>query len=345
MIDPLAALGFAEGADLQQYLESLDGARSERRRGLEQEVSRLRRKIAARFSHHSLLGKNPRVRALFEAIDAIGCTRLPVLIEGEAGAGKQQLARAIHQASVHGARAAFVAVDCAVQPERALPRRIDRVQRGTLYLGEIAMLPVALQAELVQWLGSNGDGDTRLIAGSSKSLRRLVRQGSVLEELWDRLRVVRLEVPPLRQRPEDIRLLAEHFVSTQARGRRPVPTITAAAMRRLLNYRWPGNIRELEAVIQHACRVMQGGMIEETDLPAALAGRAEPATYKVSLDRPLPQLLHETLAVIERQYLRKALRRVHGNVVRAARLCGLSRRSVTAKIAAYGINRLAFKEA
>jgi DNA-binding NtrC family response regulator len=139
-------------------------------------------------------------------------------------------------------------------------------------------------------------------------------------------------------------LLATHFAGKYALHGEPVPPITPTAMLGLVSYRWPGNVRELEAVIDRACREARGGPIDAQHLPPELAGPAmEPMTCHVSLDQPLPQLLRDVTATIERQYLRKALRRAHGNVMRAARICGLSRRSVTAKIAEYGINRGAFK--
>jgi DNA-binding NtrC family response regulator len=238
---------------------------------------------------------------------------------------------------------------------KARPGRIELAQRGTLFLGEIGCLPPALQFKLVALLreghgdfergGQNPDIDVRLIAGSSKPLRRLAREGIVTNELYAWLSALCIDMPPLRRRPEDILLLATHFAGKHAVHGEPAPPITPTAMLGLVSYRWPGNVRELEAVIDRACSAAGGGPIDAHHLPSELAGPAlEPMACQVSLERPLPQLLREVTATIERQYLRKALRRVHGNVVKAAMICGLSRRSVTAKIAEYGINRGAFKQ-
>jgi DNA-binding NtrC family response regulator len=140
-------------------------------------------------------------------------------------------------------------------------------------------------------------------------------------------------------------LLAQHFAGKHARPHRRATTITAAALERLLAYRWPGNIRELETVMQRACFLARGNAVAAQHLPAELGAAVEPLTGSISLDYPLPHLLRDMIATIERQYLRQALRQVHGKVARAARICGLSRRSVTAKIATYGIDRLRFKKA
>jgi DNA-binding NtrC family response regulator len=157
--------------------------------------------------------------------------------------------------------------------------------------------------------------------------------------------VVRIDLPPLRERTEDIPLLATHFTQRHAPpGETPKP-ISPAAMQLLVNYRWPGNIRELENVIERACVTTRDNAIDVVNLPPELSMPA-PAKmpFHVSLDRPLPDLLREATTNIEHQYLRRALKKAGGNVVRAAKICGLSRRSVTAKIAEYGIDRTEFKK-
>jgi DNA-binding NtrC family response regulator len=328
---------------LQRCLQALDGARAIREQSLQDEVVRLRRQWFARFSRHNLLGKNPRMQGLFGAIDNLGSITAPVLIEGEAGTGKQQLACAIHEASVHR-QGRFVAIRCASQPTLELQTALALAQHGSLFLGEIGNLPTPLQSTVVTWLREVGT-PVRFLAGSRKPLQRLARQGAVAQELWNCLRAVRIALPPLRQRPEDIVLLAQHFAGKYAPPGQRAATITAAALERLLTYRWPGNVRELEIVMQRACQQTRGNFIDEQHLPVELAPTHKPIVCRVTLDRPLPNLLRDMTATIERQYLRKALQRVHGNVVRAARICGLSRRSVTAKIAAYGIDRVAFKKA
>jgi DNA-binding NtrC family response regulator len=190
-----------EGAtdrELQQCLQALEGARALRERSLEQAIVRLRRQRAARVRSHNLIGKSPRMQAFFELIDSLGYTTAPVLIEGETGTGKQQVARAIHEASVHRP-GRFIALGCAVQGlAPALQEGMALAQHGSLYLGELGNLPSPLQTCVVTWLRESCH-DVRLLAGSSKSLQRLTRQGVVLAELWDCVQAFRIALPPLRQ--------------------------------------------------------------------------------------------------------------------------------------------------
>ena len=184
-----------------------------------------------------------------------------------------------------------------------------------------------------------------MVAATNRPLHRLVKKGSFREDLYYRLNVVRIDLPPLRERPEDIPLLATHFIEKYAQPGEPPKQISPAAMKVLLSYRWPGNIRELENVIERACVTSRDNLIDVSNLPSELAAPVpQKLPFHVDLDRPLPDLLREATANIEQQYLRKALKKARGNVVRAAKICGLSRRSVTAKIAEYGIDRTAFKE-
>ncbi len=221
---------------------------------------------------------------------------------------------------------------------------------GTLFLDELGEVPPAIQAKLLRVLqerrferigGSKSiEVDLRLIAASNKSLVRLVKQGKFREDLFYRVNVVRIELPPLRQRPEDVPLLAAHFTAKYARPGEAPKTISPQAMEILLNYPWPGNIRELANVIERACVVARHDVIELEHLPPELTAPRTPRTpFKVDLATPLPELTRGTVAVLERQYIAKALEKAGGNVSRCARICGLSRRSLTAKIAEYKIER------
>jgi two-component system NtrC family response regulator len=185
--------------------------------------------------------------------------------------------------------------------------------------------------------------DVRVIAATNRSLQKLIKEGRFREDLFYRLNVIRIYLPPLHERAEDIPLLATHFVDKYSRC--GAKQIAPEAMDILLRYRWPGNIRELENVIERACVTTRDNLIDVVNLPPELSMPA-PAKmpFHVSLDRPLPDLLREATTNIEHQYLRRALRKARGNVVRAAKICGLSRRSVTAKIAEYGIDRTEFKK-
>ncbi len=188
--------------------------------------------------------------------------------------------------------------------------------------------------------------DVRVIAATNRSLLKLVHQGKFREDLYYRLNVVKINLPPLRDRPEDIPLLAMHFTQKYSRPGEPAKTIAPQAMDLLLQHRWPGNIRELENAIERGVVTSQDNMIRPENLPPELAG---PLTakypFEVDLSRPLADVLREVTADIEERYIRKALKKSRGNIGRCAKICGLSRRSISAKISAYQIKKALFKEA
>src|SRR5262249_27800863 len=296
-----------------------------------------------------------------------------VLVEGETGTGKEVIAKAIHQTSYHRS-GPLVAVNCAALPETLLESelfghekgaftsaasqrrgRFEIADRGTLFLDEVGDVPATMQAKLLRVLqerrfervgGTESiEVDVRVIAATNRSLQKLVKQGTFREDLFYRLNVVKVDLPPLRERPEDIPLLATHFTEKYARPDEPPKQFAPAAMQVLLNYRWPGNIRELENAIERACVTTRDNFIQPENLPPELTTPAAPKLpFHIDLDRPLPILLREAAANIEQQYIRKALKKTRGNVGRCARICGLSRRSITAKITEYKIDKTAFKE-
>jgi transcriptional regulator with GAF, ATPase, and Fis domain len=298
-----------------------------------------------------------------------------VLIEGETGTGKEQVARAIHQAS-HGLRTGpIIAVNCAALPENLLESelfghekgaftsavgqrrgRFELADGGTIFLDEVGDIPAAMQAKLLRVLqerrfervgGTESiEVDVRVIAATNRSLQRLVRQGRFREDLYYRLNVVKIDLPPLRERPEDIPLLATHFCEKYARPGETPRQVTPQAMEVLLQCRWSGNIRQLENAIERACVTSRDGLIRPEDLPPELtAPQAAKLPFNIDLERPLPDLLRDLTMEVEQQYIRKALKKSHGNIGRCAKICGLSRRSISAKIAEYKINKTVFKEA
>jgi DNA-binding NtrC family response regulator len=357
--------------DVDHLRVVMDRALRERR--LQDEVAQLRSQLEETYSFQNVLSKSPRMHGIFEMISHVGPTNTTVLIEGETGTGKEQVARAIHQASSNRP-GPLVVINCAALPETlleselfghekgaftsAVGQRIGRFElanTGTLFLDEVGDVPASMQAKLLRVLQERRfervggtqtiEVDVRVIAATNRPLQRLVRKGQFREDLYYRLNVVRLDLPPLRERVEDIPLLATHFVQKYTRPGQSPKDISPQAMDLLVNYRWPGNIRELENVIERACVTTSEAIIDASNLPTDLALPAvQKLPYEVSLDRPLPEILRETAASIEQQYIRKALKKVHGNVMRCAKICGLSRRSVTAKIAEYRIDRKAFKE-
>ena len=296
-----------------------------------------------------------------------------MLIEGETGTGKEQVARAIHQAS-NSRTGPLIAVNCAALPETLLESelfghekgaftsavgqrrgRFELADGGTIFLDEVGDVPATMQAKLLRVLQERRfervggtetiEVDVRVIAATNRSLQKLVKQGKFREDLYYRLNVVKIDLPPLRDRPEDIPFLATHFAEKYARpGEAPKP-ISPRPWKRSLSYRWPGNIRELENAIERACVTSRDNVIQVENLPPELLSPpVAKLPFHIDLDRPLPDLLREAVVNIEQQYLRKALKKTRGNVGRCARICGLSRRSVTAKIAEYKLDKSAFKE-
>jgi DNA-binding NtrC family response regulator len=347
--------------------------RALRERQLLDEVVYLREQLQDRFSFHNIISKHPRMHAVFELISNVAHTTTTVLIEGETGTGKEQVARAIHQAS-QVRTGPLVAVNCAALPENLLESelfghekgaftsavgqrrgRFELANGGTMFLDEVGDIPAAMQAKLLRVLqerrfervgGTESiEVDVRVIAATNRSLLRLVKQGTFREDLYYRLNVVKIDLPPLRDRPEDVPLLATHFADKYARPGEGPKQLSPQAMEVLLHYRWPGNIRELENAIERACVTALGEVIQPENLPPeVLTPSAPKAPFSIDLDKPLPDLLRDLTAEVEQHYIRKALKKSHGNIGRCAKLCGLSRRSISAKIAEYNINKAVFKE-
>ncbi len=347
--------------------------RALRDRALQDEVAQLRSQLQSRFSFHNVLSKNPRMHAAFELIANVAHTTTTVLIEGETGTGKEQIARAIHQASV-GRSGPLVAVNCAALPENLLESelfghekgaftsaisqrrgRFEMADGGTIFLDEVGDVPASMQAKLLRVLqerrfervgGTQSiEVDVRVIAATNRSLQKMVKEGKFREDLYYRLNVVKIDLPPLRERPEDIPLLAVHFTEKYAQPGKPVKQISPQAMEAMLGYRWPGNIRELENAIERACVTSRENTIQLENLPPEVLQPSAPKTpFTIDLDKPLPDLLREVTAKVERQYIQKALKKARGNVGRCAKICGLSRRSISAKIAEYKLEKSSFKE-
>ncbi len=316
-----------------------------------------------------VLSKSPRMLAIIELVSHVAQTNATVLIEGETGTGKEMIARTIHRASLGHRPGLLVAVHCAALPESLLESelfghekgsftgatgqrkgRFEQADRGTLFLDEIGDIPLSMQVKLLRALqercfervgGSDlVEVDVRLIAATNRSLARQVKKGTFREDLYYRVNVVRIEIPPLRDRTEDIPLLVAHFREKFCRPGESPKEISAEAMRLLMANSWPGNVRELENVIERVCVTCQDAVIDRQHLAADLTAPIRTRIpFAIEIDRPLPELLREYIASIESRYIRKALARTHGHVGQCARICGLSRRSITSKLAEYGIDR------
>lgn len=342
-------------------------------RGLQDELVYLREQLQSQYRFQNILSKNPRMHAIFELINNLSHTASTVLIEGETGTGKEQVARAIHATS-QTRRGPMVAVNCAALPESLLESelfghekgaftsavgqrkgRFELAQGGTIFLDEVGDVPATMQAKLLRVLqerrfervgGSESiEVDVRVMAATNRSLQRLVKQGTFREDLYYRFNVVKIDLPPLRERSEDIPYLARHFVEKYTPSNATPSQIAPEAMEVLVNYRWPGNIRELENAMERACVICREGIIHLSNLPDEVIN--PPATrqpFHIDLETPLPEVLRQAVSTIEQQYLRRALKKARGHVGRCAKISGLSRRSITAKLAEYQLDKKAFKE-
>lgn len=349
--------------------------RALRERALMDEVTALRHAMQDEHRFQNVLSKSPKMLDVFELIGHLAASNSTVLINGETGTGKEQVARAIHQASATYRSGPFVPVSCAALPETLLESelfghekgaftgaaglrkgRFEQANSGTLFLDEVGDVPSSMQVKLlrvlqdrrIERLGSTDSIslDVRVIAATNRPLEKMVRDGSFREDLFYRLNVIRVELPPLRERMEDVPLLAQHFAQKYARLGQSAPTISPEAMQSLMAYQWPGNIRQLENAIERACVTARDGVVRPTNLPPDLL-KPEAGVGKnpmpVDLSRPLPDQLAELTSAFEERYLRRALKKTRGHVGKCAILSGLSRRSITDKISLYRIDKSEFK--
>jgi two-component system response regulator HydG len=345
--------------------------------GLAREEKRLRGEVDAARGATTIIGQSPRIRALLELADRVAASDASVLILGESGTGKELLARTIHRKS--GRKdGPFVAFDCSALNSSVLESELfghekgaftgaqrsrrglfREAQAGTLFLDEIGDVAPEVQNKLLRVLQERevkpvgGDSfvkvDVRVLAATNKDLKALIAQGAFREDLYYRLAVVPLEVPPLRARREDIPALVAHFLGRRGRGpaadavRRPT-RISPEAMAILVQHEWKGNVRELENVIELASILSKGDEIRDSDLPplggeAPKRARSSVAVARLDPDGPrkLKELIADTVKAVERQAIEDALRSAGGSPTQAARMLGLSRAAFYNKLKAYHI--------
>ena len=296
-------------------------------------------------------------------IRLVAPTRMNVLIQGESGTGKELVAREIHAQSPRGERS-FVAVNCAAIPETLLETemfghergaftgavathrgKLETAEGGTLFLDEIGEISPALQAKLLRAIEQKeitrvGGSqvirvDVRILAATNRDLKQKVEEKAFREDLFYRLNVFNITVPPLRDRREDIPKLAERFLSDISRENEvPRKRLSPEALRLLLSYRWPGNIRELRNAMETSALVSAGDTIGEGDLPPEISNAFLPPSSSAPIPLPAPKTLQE----IEREAIRSALAEADGNKTRAARLLGIGLRTLHRKVKEYGIS-------
>ncbi len=301
-------------------------------------------------SPFGLVGESPAMQRVFSAIAKVAATPATVLITGESGTGKELVARAIHYSSPR-ASAPFVPVSCAAIPEALLESELfghvkgaftgasetragflQTAEGGTIFLDEISSTTLSTQVKLLRVLqdkevcmvGSTRARhvDIRILAATNKDLLSLVKKDAFREDLYFRLNVLTIDVPPLRDRGDDVLILIRHFRERFAREMgRAVPDFSDQALQVLRNYHWPGNVRELENVVQRLVVMNEGGVVEVPDLPSLMRFSA---LRSASLDR--------TLAEVEAEYIRNVLASVNGNRTRAAGILGIDRKTLREKL-------------
>ncbi len=334
----------------------------EERRRLISENRQLRQAVERQGSAEGLEPRNAQMRNILQTAWKVAAYRTTVLITGESGTGKEVLARTIHTNSTRSDRA-FVAVNCGAIPEELLESELfghvrgsftgavhdkqglfQEAHEGTLFLDEIGELPVNLQVKLLRVLqesevrrvGSNRQEvvDVRVVAATNQNLDEAVREGRFREDLYYRLNVVNLHIPPLRERTEDIAPLADHFLQRHARrAEKSVTGFSHAAMQTMEAYGWPGNVRELENAVERAVVLADGPEIGVDDLPASLLQ----SKNDLVVLPPNELSIKKATEAIERTLILRALERTGGNRTHAAKLLELSHRALLYKIKEYGI--------
>jgi len=338
--------------------------------------AQMRRKLASSESPASdsmLVGASAAMRKLRASLERLGEQDVPILIQGESGTGKELVARALHDRGARR-RKRFVALNCGAIPESLIDSELfghtkgaftgataDRAgvfveaDGGTLFLDEIGDMPLAVQARLLRVLqesevrpvGSSGvrKVDVRVIAASHVDLGTAVEQGRFRQDLYYRLNVVVLRVPGLREKLDDLPLLAAHFLRKHG-GDKP-PSLSPDALDAMTSYGWPGNVRELENAVLHAIALHHGEVIGAESLPAAVVGRQRVVGTGTAGDEdvlePLTEAKRRASAAFEKRYLIKVMEKSKGSVSEAARLAGLDRTNFRRLLQRHGIDPAAFK--
>ena len=332
-------------------------------RTLEVEVQQLHERLDEKFKLDGIIGASAPLKAVLDKMRLVAASRATILIEGESGTGKELIAQAVHQSSPRS-RGPFVAVHCAALSDNLLEselfghergaftgateRRLGRFESadaGTLFLDEIGEISQSTQVKLLRFLETKSiervggtrpiELDVRLVAATNRDLEHEVRTGKFREDLFFRLNVVRLRMPPLRERADDVPLLLAHFIRvfSQENGVAPL-TIEPGALRTLQAYGWPGNIRELRNFCENAVVLRRGGSLSEYDLEPKFRGETPTTSMAVGAVLSMSSAGNSlSVEENEKRLLREALLKARGNRTKAAELMGVSRRTLHRKIA------------
>ncbi len=326
---------------------------------LKEENTELKRRLGSSFGIKGMIGNSPKMKNIIETIEQVAPTRTTVLITGESGTGKELVAQAIHQCS--GRSGKFVPVHCAALPENLLESelfghergaftgavemrkgRFELAEGGTIFLDEIGEIPLHVQVKLLRVLENRAFErvggtetivtDARVVAATNRDLKQMVDRGEFREDLFYRLNVVSLEIPPLRERREDIPLLVKHYLDLFSKENGKDIGITEAAMASLCAYGWQGNIRELRNCVERMVVLCRGKMIDIDNVPVDVREGVTPGISKTVLSQPNCDLECNEKILIER-----ALNECGGNRTKAAEKLGISRRTLHRKLHTYNL--------
>jgi len=349
---------FEKGQEPEELFHRIDNALASR--ALRRENANLKAQLRERYGLPGLIAQSPAMQAVLDLVERVAPTDATVLIQGESGTGKEVIAKAVHHASPRAARP-FVAVNCGAVPETLLESELfgyvrgaftgaaggklglfEEAGGGTLFLDEIAEMPATLQVKLLRALQSGevrrlgatqaATIDVRVLAATNGDLARRISQGSFREDLFYRLNVIQVTLPPLRDRREDIPALAEHFLARAAAKLGRTLRLSPAALERVLRYPWPGNVRELENAIERAAILSRSETVEPDDLPPHVS-----AGLQLGPSPALPRQV--TLAEAERAHILTTLERFGRNHSGAAEALGIGRTTLWRKLKEYGIVR------
>ena len=339
-------------------------ARALRLRSLESENQTLKQQLNKKFGLENIIGESEPMQRVMDIVRQVAPARATVLIQGESGTGKELLAKAIHQLSPRSVKP-MVTVHCAALSPTLLEselfghekgaftgaheRRIGRFEQaegGTLFLDEIGEVDETTQVKLLRFLGERSfervggnktlSADVRVVAATNKNLKKLVGIGEFREDLYFRLNVVELWAPPLRDRLNDVPLLALHFLSEFAiENTKAITDFTAEALEAMIRYNWPGNVRELRTAVEHAVVLSKSEMIQLTDLPHSVQSRGV-IQNEVQLNNPIIEK-GVTLEEAEKQLIVRTIKECRGNRTAAAKKVGISRRTLHRKLHRYGL--------
>jgi two-component system, NtrC family, response regulator HydG len=345
-----------------------------RARSLQVENRNLREQLQSTYGLDNVIGRSPTMAQVFELVKKAARSEANILVLGESGTGKELIARAIHANSPRAAHA-FVPVDCASLPENLLeselfghekgaftgairtkPGLMEVADGGTLFLDEIAELPIGLQVKLLRALQERQirrvggtaliDVDVRVVSATNRDLRDAVTKAQFREELYYRVNVIAIQLPALRERAGDVRLLAHAFLKRYAQDR--IQAFDEDAMKALEAYAWPGNVRELQNIVERACALAESSTVTRRDLPdhvlqgarladAATAADMDTVRLSSGVDVGLKEAKERWMAVLEASYLRDLLDRHGGNISAAAKAAGIDRKTFHRLINKHGV--------